>query len=125
MLYNQDWGRANPVRDVLLKAADLLETYGHVKHTRVDHRGSMCILGAIDAAQNENKGRPRLTSPDTPLTYQVSDVVAATLGLHVGLHEGVGADSRHAIVAWNNSNERTAQEVIDVLRLAARTKVEA
>lgn len=121
MLYNQDWGRANPVRDVLLKAADLLETYGHVKHTRVDHRGSMCILGAIDAAQNENKGRPRLTYPDTPLTYQVSDVVAATLGLDVGY----GEDNRHVIVAWNNRNERTAQEVIDVLRLAARTKVEA
>lgn len=121
MLYNQDWGRANLVRDVLLKAADLLETYGHVKHTRVDDKGSMCILGAIDAAQHDNLGRPRLTYPDTPLTYQVAGVVALTLGLHAGPHE----DNRHVIVKWNNSNERTAQEVIDVLRLAAQTKVEA
>jgi hypothetical protein len=114
MLYNKEWERpSNPVSDVLLKAAELIAQKGHAKYTRLDYStGSMCLLGAIDAAQGNNPDR---STQDTPLTMKATLAIAKTLGLHLNPFE----DARYPAVRWNNDGKRTAQEVIDTLRLAA------
>ncbi len=121
MLFNKDWDRphTNPVSEVLLKAADLIEQRGHTKHIRVDDKGSMCLLGAIAVAQGHDIGYSLgMRGGDTELTYEAAETIVNTLGIMVGLR-----DIRGIAVDWNNAPKRTAQEVIDVMRLAARTKV--
>jgi hypothetical protein len=113
MLYNKDWDyKLNPVADVLMKAADLLEKHGHIKHLRGDLKSGMCFLGAIEAAQGRSK-----SWVDTPLTYEASRVVVKALNLTAG------HDDRVVMANWNNEPKRTAQEVIDAMRLAAKVAV--
>lgn len=115
MLYNKDWEPTNPIADVLLKAADLLEKHGHTKHIRRDSLGQMCFLGALEAAQCQNT-----FYPDTKLTYQAAAAVATTV---LGM---VPSDDMRAFVAhWNNADVRTGQEVIDAMRHTAKVLVSA
>lgn len=123
MLYNKDWAyKLNPVADVLLKAADLLEKYGHVKLTRGNIHTGMCFLGALEVAQGHPEGYDFLGAegPDTEITIAASHAVAKSLGLKVKSHE-----SHHewaagrAMANWNNAPERTGQEVIDAMRNTA------
>lgn len=113
MLYNQDWDRKpKSVSDVLLKAADLLEQRGHAKFIRVHPNGSMCFLGALEVAQGYEGGY-RSPGGDGPLTREAALVTAKVLGLTVCYTPYI------RIADWNNLPERTAQEVIDAMRLAA------
>lgn len=117
MLYNKNWG-LNEVGQVLIKAADLLEEHGHTKHARERANGSMCFLGALEKAQGD--GDPKiLYRPDSPLTYAASEAISRMLGLDTGRY---GGDHRCACVDWNNDDDRTGQEVIDAMRLAAKTQ---
>lgn len=118
MLFNKNWDKVpnDPVSDVLLKAADLLEKHGLAKSTRIAFDGSMCFLGALEKAQGYQN-----TWSDTPLTYAASEAVSKALGLP----EPFPGDYRHAVVRWNNASERTVQEVVAAMRLAAKTKVTA
>ena len=116
MLYNKDWDyKLNPVADVLMKAADLLVKYGHVKFIRGDFFVGMCALGALQAAQGEaNHGW------DTALTLQASRAVMDMLAVPSDMHYP------HAALAnWNNKPERTGQEVIDAFREAAKSLIAA
>lgn len=120
MLYNKNWDyKLNPVADTLMKAADLLEKYGHAKHVRVDADGSMCFLGALNAAQGQHSPM----GPDTPLTHLASEATAKVLGLE-HRHDGV-EDYRHAVANWNNAPERTDKQVINAMRKAAKSLVTA
>lgn len=120
MLYNKNWDyKLNPVADTLMKAADLLEKYGHAKHVRVAPDGSMCFLGALNAAQ----GQHSQMGPDTPLTKLASEATMKVLGLKIQ-NDGI-QDARHAVADWNNEPWRTGQEVIDAMRKAAKSLVTA
>lgn len=117
MLYNKDWAyQLNPVADVLLRAADLLETHGHTKGTRVDRRGRMCFLGALEVAQGHQYGYVP-GERDGEVTVEAARVVAETLGLKPRINDA--NDPRGCVVDWNNATERTGQEVIDAMRLTA------
>jgi len=119
MLYNKDWAYTlNPVADVLLKAADLLEKYGHVKFMRGGRYSGMCFLGALDVAQGH-----RNNGPDTLLTKETSEAVGKNLGLKLNVQRQE-LDYRYAMVNWNNLPERTGQEVIDAMRLTASKLLE-
>jgi hypothetical protein len=118
MLYNKDWDRKpNPVADVLMKAADLLEKHGHVKMTRKNPNGSMCFLGALKTAQGRDEHHHTY---DTPLTLLASEKVMETLGLTFGRGYALN-DARHVMADWNNEGKRTAQEVIDAMRQTAKS----
>ena len=113
MLYNKDWERkSNPVSDLLYKAAALLEKHGHVRFSREDENGSMCFLGAMEAAEH---GDVMAGRPDSELVIQAAEAVIQTLGIK----PREDRDARYPAVAWNNVPERTGQEVIDAMRLAA------
>ena len=114
MLYNKDWDyKLNPVADVLMKAADLLEKHGHIKFLRGNTVEGMCALGALQEAQ----GEPNL-GWDTELTLQASRIVTGMLGVSYPM------GYPHAALAdWNNRPERTGQEVIDAFRQAAKVVV--
>lgn len=115
MLYNQDWERqSNPVSDILLKAADLLEKHGLAKFQRMDINGSMCFLGAVQAAQFGISDQIKYGG-DSDLTLEVSEAVASLLKLR----KGHAPDTRQAVADWNNHPERTSQQVIDAMRQAA------
>lgn len=124
MLYNKDWEqpKINPVSEVLLKAADLIEQKGHIKSIRKTEAG-FCFLGALEEVQGIGLGT---TWKDSPLTYQASEAVAKMLGLapyndfwKTG-QEPAALDYRTPVAQWNNAPERTAQEVIDIMRQAAK-----
>lgn len=128
MLYNKNWDyKLNPVADTLMKAADLLEKYGHAKHVRVAPDGSMCFLGALNAAQGQHSPM----GPDTPLTKLASDATMKVLGLTIQVPDReLGAiygypDARHVVADWNNQPERTGKQVINAMRKAAKSLVTA
>lgn len=87
------------VADVLDGAADHIEKYGHHKGSGFAGPGSdsaACVIGAITIA-----GRTG------------ADMLAAEVAVRATLDEP-------AIARWNDAPERTEQEVLDVLRLAAK-----
>ncbi len=122
MLYNKDWEQksnplrkrsaASPVSDLLYKAAALLEKHGHAKYVRKSVNGSMCLLGAIEVAEH---GEVIAFRRDSGLTIQAAEAIIQALGIKPHKRE----DARFPAVNWNNADERTAQEVIDTMRLAA------
>ncbi len=115
MLYNKDWDyKLNPVADVLMKAADLLEKHGHIKFLRGNIIEGMCALGALQAAQG------KIYDLDTELTLTASQVVVDAMKLK---HEF--AMPHAALAAWNNLPERTGQEVIDAMRKVAKSLIAA
>lgn len=120
MLYNQDWNRKpNPVSEVLLKAADLLEKHGHTKNILKNSDGSMCFMGALNMAET---GDAWFRNPE--LAVKAATITANMLGVkpvrHYLLSKNDPFIGVRAIVDWNNAKERTAQEVIDAMRAAAK-----
>jgi hypothetical protein len=116
MLQNPNWDRphANSVSELLLKGADLIEKHGHTKNNLYDDNGAMCFMGALWKAMD---------AWDIGLRIQAATSVKRVLGLpnptrSMGLSPDISA-----VVDWNNAPERTAQEVIDAMRLAARMNV--
>lgn len=102
MLYNKDWNRdktLNPAKDILLRAADLLEKHGHIKDRLGNPSIGMCANGAIWYAVKEE-------------TESYLAGVNA-LSTHLGLHNFM------LIPEWNNAPERTAEEVITAMKEAA------
>lgn len=90
----------------LLKAAALIETYGHAKMTVCDDGGRMCLRGALVAAQGRERNVMELDAMNMDRCSQAADLRIAYV---------VGGDS----VGWNNAKERTAEEVISTMRRVA------
>jgi hypothetical protein len=97
------------VADVLDAAADLIENVGHCKGKAVASRGNVavayCALGAL--------GRAVVVAGNGPL-YAV-----ARNALKVEIW-GNPLRANEDIVIWNDKPERTAAEVIDTFRRAAK-----
>lgn len=100
-------------RQILIEAASLIETRGHAKGWFEDSKGCLCATGAIGMAAT---GDPVGYSDDIP-----PDVEAELSRAFRAAHAEVGAmrngDGR--IVPWNDAPERTASEVVSMLRRAA------
>lgn len=97
------FNKTDPINQLLLNAADLIEKHGHCKGQLYNEKGQMCLMGALNRVHQNYV-------PQVDATAKV----AAVLGLsYVGT-------AVIAVVDWNNAPERTGQEVIDVLRLAAQ-----
>jgi hypothetical protein len=101
----------NEVADVLERAADLIETVGHCKRRHWEFispnygtRTAYCAIGAITAVSS---GRPYMH---------------ALWALRTEIYgPPEGWAPYQTIPAWNDAPERTAAEVIDMLRQAAKT----
>ena len=118
MLFNKDWEKPkiNPVADVLLMGADLMEKYGHVRDVRKDGNGSMCFLGALQEAQGIIDDYSY--SRDTALTHRAAKVFAEMLNLP--LIYGHEDDRRGDAATWNNRPDVTGKDVIAAMRKAAK-----
>ena len=90
---------------LLLKLAELIEKRGHCKHVLfVGDRctGPVCIWGGFSAIASEIGDA---TAPPGRWTHRAAERLRA----HLGCDE----------IQWNNAPERTAEEVIEVLRRVA------
>lgn len=97
--------KLDPVSDVLLKAAAILERYGHCKNIRHNQHGSFCLMGAISMARFGT-----VDFDNDAVVIEAATRVARTIG---GTYDAATA------VHWNNEPERTAEEVIARLRAVA------
>jgi hypothetical protein len=86
-------------QEIAAKAADLIEQRGHAKGALYDHRGRLCLLGALNMAVS---GLPRHNHGGTRAMRYVEQFIGD-----------------QDAVRWNNAPERTPEEVIAVLRRAA------
>jgi len=110
MLYNKDWDTPlTAVGKALMAGADLIEKHGLAKFVRQDSNGKLCFLGALDMVEG----------------YSEDDHSKASKALVAALGLTTLRDPRSAAADWNNKLERTAQEVVDAMRLAARTTAKA
>jgi hypothetical protein len=118
MLFNKDWEKPkiNPVADVLLRGADLMETHGHIKHVRKTVDG-MCFLGALQMAQGIDDSKTFIAQ-DSALTHRAAKVFAEMLRLP--LIYGNVDDRRGDAATWNNSEKVTGKDVIAAMRKAAK-----
>lgn len=97
MLYDPKWEKKTEAATILSVAADLIEQRGLSKFALEDERGGLCINGAIMKALDGH------WSDDHPAVV----AVRRNFGSHCG----------H--VEWNNAPERTAGEVVALLRSLA------
>ena len=95
-----DHSIAMKLSEVLYRAADRIEWFGHLKGAAIGPEGDYrtaptCAVGAISVT----------TLPDVELGRRAADALSAHLG--------------RGIVDWNDEDERTADEVVEALRAAA------
>jgi hypothetical protein len=96
MLYNPK----HTVRDLLLRAAALMEERGHASRVIEDDRGRVCLLGALSLAH--------------------SGSAFNSFGIdYPGCARALGFDTIGRAVEWNNALGRTKDEVVSALRAAA------
>lgn len=97
------------VKELLLKAADLLERDGWVQHTRYASNGARCVLGALDDAL----GGMREADHEAPDVWKKAVTLIA---------DSVEApyEWTFRVAEWNNAKGRTAQQVIRKLRKLAK-----
>lgn len=113
MLYNPEWEqkvKLEPWRETLLDAADLIDKRGHAKFTLQDDKGGLCILGAIAVATSGG-----IHTPLGQMTLDICEKLARN-SFTIGRDRDYCAA---AVCSWNNSPERTKDEVVDELRRVA------
>ncbi len=110
-----------PVIDILLGAADLLQDHGHCKGELSNDQGEHCAVGAIAKIDTDRR-------PSEVCLLFTDEAVAAVSAvgnhLHPGpspVHEDRDTFLWQRVVDWNNAPERTAEEVIETFREVANS----
>ena len=122
MLYNQNWDK-DSIPSILNRAADILETRGHIKGA-LHRRGSgFCAIGAIMSAAGlddttiaEGGWGFAALMGEKDRIKDVAQVVANTI-------TDIGMLS--PLIHWNNATDRTGAEVAAKFREVASTYVTA
>lgn len=121
MLYDPKWekqaetAQPEPWRDLLLKAADLLEQRGHTKNQRQTATGEVCFLGALSLAMY---GNPE--SADSGCIQDWRGISPCAENDLSRAFANVGNHLKQWPVHWNNAVNRTGAEVIATMRGVAR-----
>lgn len=109
--YAEEW------RNILSRAADLIDARGLAKCIQEDSEGRLCIHGAITLADKKPLYWTSL-DPDSDLSKACEGICNY---LHAqGWGEGV---SKRGAAYWNNRPERTKDEVVEALRNAAKEEM--
>lgn len=94
------------LKDLVLKAADLIEERGHAKEWYCNQDGALCIMGALSVAFQDSD-------------HRVSQVVSAVRwGAGLGVHVGGGHHTMD-IIRWNDAPSRVKDDVVTALRRGA------
>lgn len=97
-------------RELAGEAADLIEKHGHCKGQGIDGAGRMCLFGALGHAESIKDRRV-----DGSQAWILTDYLREQVhGTFVNLFK-----LKHELIAWNDSEIRTAAEVIALLRKVA------
>lgn len=100
------------VKQILLDAAERLETHGWTQGVSQDKDGRCCAVGAISAViyKNYDNFLGYTTNPKhhTAIIQEVFKPIHAILG-------------EYMIIPWNDTPGRTADEVIAMIRKAAES----
>ncbi len=116
MLYDKRWDKLEaavelePWRQLLLEAADVIEQRGWCRHTRMNSRGEVCAVGAILSAR---WGFDRL---DWGSWYDDEPTREAVLNLRARVASGTIS----GVGGWNDTPDRTKDEVVAMLRDVAQ-----
>lgn len=119
MLYDPKWetpetSPLEPWRDLMLRAADILESSGLVKNQLCDASGRVCFRGALMAAMGGDQTDPMfiigvLNDRENKRLFHEADF---RMEQHVGTYPP----------RWNNVPERTKEEVVAAMRIVARVR---
>ena len=108
--------------ELLTKAADLLVEKGWTRETYQDGNGCMCAVGAITVAAggsfiyDEDDAPEDFTGPNC----DTDPIYAAIEAVENVVNGAVSSRASFCVVEWNDEQGRTAGEVIDVIRFAAK-----
>jgi hypothetical protein len=103
MLHDPQWQVRHQAKQVLLDAARYIETHGWCQGA-LQHKGRVCIFGAINAAGGH------------------SDMAASRTVVEM-LRRATHTPAWSNIAAWNDTPGRTKAQVIAALKRAATTKI--
>lgn len=113
--------------DLLEKAADLIFTVGHVKdmYFHTDMAGNelgYCATGALNKAtwgDADGLGRCDPLDSEYKNALHMESVKAHAMAV-IQLRKLPGATDTSYLTEWNDADERTPEQVIDLLREAAK-----
>lgn len=112
------------IAEILEKAADDIATNGLAQHLLQNDVGQHCAIGAIGCALGyELRPRAGFIDNDAWEDPNIEDAAAA-LSTNLlppdHLTYWPGSTAWNLVVAWNNHPDRTADEVVEAMRLAAK-----
>lgn len=120
MLFDPKWApievTTEPWRDLLLKAADIIEEKGWIKGS-YHHSGGACAVGAIALAANLDwvyLAEERSAGFQGPATEAVTHLLA-----QVNKRPGLFNRKYDNVQRWNDDTGRTKEEVVAAMRKAA------
>lgn len=93
--------KLEPWRQVLLDAADYMETHGHCKGRQEDSSGRVCLIGSLIKVTGSEKDRHPYVN-EARLQFE----------RRMGIPDFTG-------FLWNDRFERTSEEVIAAMRKVA------
>jgi hypothetical protein len=111
----------NQIISILEKAADLIQSGHLVKHMVTDNHGGYCSVGALQKAGGQDlhdwchRRRDKVLQDTALVLYNKG--VAPKLG-NPATNDWQIAWGR--VVQWNNAPERTAAEVVEAMKQAAK-----
>ena len=104
----------NQIISILEKAADLIQSGHLVKHMVTDNHGGYCSVGALRKAGGQDLH---------DRVFQDAALVLYNKGVAPKLGNPATNDWQIAwgrVVQWNNAPERTAAEVVEAMKQAAK-----
>lgn len=99
--------KTEPWRQLLLDAADYMETHGHCKGNFENTLGQVCFYGALKKVCGWDTETHNVLTPDEKILFM--DAVCKVKLCFPG----------RDMVVWNDAPERTGEDVIAVMREVA------
>lgn len=110
-------------------AVEVLRTRGHAKGTLKDNNGCVCLLDALNAAAFGGPTVwhvPGTRFPNlTDVWSRVGDDLAKHLPEVLTPKVATVPDPLSRVVTWNDEDERTADDIINLFERAAKAQEEA
>lgn len=123
MLYDPKWEvdtpadiKLEPWQEILLKAADILKERGWTQDAFTKRGGSVCLLGALNRADNLAADGCSVLKGSGRLGVQFTEArILAEAKIIENIYIG-------SIPCWNDNDGRTKKDVLDVLYKVAGVK---
>lgn len=94
---------------------------GHAKHALVDRRGGACVLGAVGLVM----GAVSRKNEHGHYWYERTSSLEWSRSVKILASHHDAAKTEYDLVVWNNNPDTSGDDVIDLLRRAAKAEREA